>query len=448
VYGLTLVWLITIISAVGAVVRPRIGLYAYVFLATLRPHFLFGWAGNLANVSEIVGTAMIVGWVLNGFGAGRMGRATPITLVLVLFTGWVWLSATQAIYPSASYLWGIEMLKILAPFVVGVTMLSRPEEWRTLIWIIVGTTGYLSLEMNLSYLRGYNQVWYGYGGMDNNSFGIALVTTLGPAFGLALTEKKKWVRGAAVLCMAFILHTILLTYSRGAFVGLLVLGVTTFVLMPKRPKYVLAVLVIGLVTLRFVGPQLAERWESTFASAEERDGSAESRIDLWRDCLAIASDHPVFGIGPRNFPLIAHEYGWTNGKEAHSVWMQMLAETGFPGVGLLALFFVSAMIWLWPLARPRAIRVNSLEGGVALGVILGITGFMVAGQFVSLAGLETPYYVVLTGLVLMKDVRSRVVVPATVAVESPPLARQPMGPRAPRLAARGPLPVSRTNRLA
>jgi probable O-glycosylation ligase (exosortase A-associated) len=414
VYGLTIVWAITILAAGGALWRPALALYAYIFFAVLRPHFLFGFAGSMANVSDIVGIAMLVGWALHGFGSWRLGRGWTITVSLVLFTAWVWLSATQALYPSVSYAWGLEMLKILAPFLVGVTLLSTPAEWRILLWTIVAATGYIGFEMNLQYVRGFNQVGaYGYGGMDNNSFGIALVTTLGPAFALAVMEKRLWLRVTAAVCAAAILHTILLTFSRGAFVGLLVLGVATFLIMPKRPKYLLALLLISLVTFRFVGPQLADRFSTVFVSADERDASSESRLLLWQDCVDMALTHPLFGVGPRHFPIHASDYGWPPGKEAHSVWMQTFAETGFPGVSFLLLFFGWTMVRMWPIARARITDENRLEVGVATGVMLGIIGFVVAGQFVSLTGLEVPYYIALTGLVLLKSRDARQAVATT-----------------------------------
>jgi O-antigen ligase len=182
---------------------------------------------------------------------------------------------------------------------------------------------------------------------------------------------------------------------------------TTFFIMPKRPRYVVALAIAGLLTVRLVGPQLAERYSTAFVEAEERDESAESRVELWKDCLDVALRQPIFGVGPRNWPLIASSYGWPPGKEAHSVWMQTLAETGFPGVGLLALFFLLAIIGLWPLARAPVRADNRLEVGVAIGVMLSIVGFAVSGQFVSVSGLEIPYYTTLAGAVLLRAVAER-----------------------------------------
>jgi O-antigen ligase len=404
--GLVLIYLLTGLGAIGALWRPVFGLYIYVFFAVLRPHFLFGWAGNLSSISQIVGLGMIAGWALHGFGSWRLGRGRSVTAAFLYFAVWGWLSAVQGLDPASGFAWGLEVLKILVPFLVGVTTLSTPAQWRMMLWIIVGTQAYVSAEMNWSYLGGWNQAAVGYGGMDNNSFGISLVATLGPALALALTETSVARRIAAAACTALILHTVLLTFSRGAFVGLLAVGATMFLIMPKRPKYILALIVVALLTMRLVGPQLADRFATTFVESEERDLSSESRLQLWRDCIAVAVNHPIFGVGAGGWPLVASDYGWAPGKSAHSVWLQTLAETGFPGVGGLALFFGLAIVRLRPLAQARN-ATNRLEAGVAMGVILSIVGFAVAGQFVTLTGLEIPYYTTMVGVVLLKGFAER-----------------------------------------
>jgi O-antigen ligase len=154
--------------------------------------------------------------------------------------------------------------------------------------------------------------------------------------------------------------------------------------------------------MRFIGPQLAERYSSTFASADQRDGSAESRLDLWKSCLEVVQTYPVFGVGPANWRVIANRYGWSEGKSAHSVWMETAAELGIPGTLFLMMFFGTAVIRLWPIARATQTDANRNEVVLASGVILSIVGFCVSGQFVSVPGLEVPYYVTMLGAAMLK----------------------------------------------
>jgi probable O-glycosylation ligase (exosortase A-associated) len=428
-YGLILTYVITFAGALGALRYPLIGLYVYVGFAILRPRFIWGFAGDLSNISLIVGVAVLIGWAFQGFGSWRAGRGKPVVLAFLAFTAWFIFSAAQALDPTRSFnsLW--ELSKFVLPFFVGVTLMKGEKDWRPLLWTIVLAQGYVSLEQNINYvLKGYNTAAEGFGGMDNNCFGVSLVTVLGPAMALALSSKTRSGRWLAAAAAAFILHTTLLTFSRGAMVGLVAVAITAFVMMPKRPKYIGAMVIALLLAIRFTGPQLAERYASAFASEQERDGSSQSRLDLWRDCLTVIEQYPLFGVGPANWPIVASSYGWPAGKSAHSVWMETAAETGVPGALALMLFFGLAGIKLWPIARARLTETNRYEVILAGGVVLSIVGFAVSGQFVSVPGLEVPYYIVMLGAVMLKCRSGEVVAGAAQNVFRRPLPYQPAAP--------------------
>lgn len=401
--GLILIYAIALFGSIGALRSPVIGLYIYVGFAVLRPQFIWGWAGDFGGISLYVGIATLIGWMLNGFGSPKVGPGRSIVRALLFFAAWMALSSTQAIDKDVAYATLQPLMKFVMPFLIGVTILDTERRSFTMLWIIVLAMGYVSFEMNLEYWRGYNIAGEGFGGMDNNCFGVALVSTIGPAIALGLGAKTWYERLGAAACVALILHTTLLTFSRGAMVGLLVVGTTAFVIMPKRPKYLAVLALVGLLALRLTGPQLMARYATTVAESEERDGSAESRLDLWRDCIKLAMENPVFGIGPGNFPVVAASLGYTAGKQAHSVWMQQLAETGIPGALALVLVFSLSVVKLWPLAYQRLTDENRSQVAVASGLIMSIVGFGVAGQFVSLGGLEIPYYAAMIGVVLLKQ---------------------------------------------
>lgn len=432
--GLVLIWVVTVLASVGSLRYPLIGLYTYVALAVLRPHFIFGFAGNLADLSFYVGVATLIGWALNGFGSWRLGRARSVIVALLMFVVWFTLSATQAIDTSLMPVSLRELSKFVLPVLIGVTMMETSRQQQAMLWTIVLAQGYVGFEKNLEYLQGYNFASEGFGGMDNNCFGASLVTVIGPAIALVIVSRSWKARALAAAAGLLILHTTLLTFSRGAAVGLFAIAVAAFVVMPKRPRYIVAVLAAVLITIRFTGPQLAERYVSIFDTAAERDASSESRVDLWRDCLMVIQQYPILGVGPANWRVIAVSYGWPQGKSAHSVWMETAAETGIPGALLLFSFYALAGLKLWPIARERITDENRAEVATALGVVLSVVGFGVAGQFVSVPGLEVPYYVVMVGAAVLKHRTSNeakaVAVAPTPRIPSPmtPASRMPARP--------------------
>lgn len=420
--GLILTYLVAVVGSIGALGYPLLGLMVYVGFAVLRPHFLFGWAGDITGVSFYVGIFTLIGWVIHGFGTWKLGRGRLAVGMLFLFVAWFAFSAVFALNPVRA--WGSfsNLLKFIVPLLVGISLLNSVGERRRMFWTLVLCMGYVGFEMNLNYLlKGFNEAAEGFGGMDNNCFGAALACMIGPAVSLAIVSRTWVERIAASVSGLLILHTALLTFSRGTMVGLLAVGAVAFVMMPKKPKNMFALLVVLIIAIRLTGPQLLARYSTTFAGEEERDASAESRVDLWKDCLKVVAQYPILGVGPANWRDIAAQYGWPPGKSAHSVWMETAAELGIPGSLFLLLFFVLPALRLWPIAREKITDDNREDVAIAIGTVLSIVGFVVAAQFVSVSGLEAPYYVVMVGVALLKN-RTK---PLRVATWSPVVTPRP-----------------------
>ena len=97
----------------------------------------------------------------------------------------------------------------------------------------------------------------------------------------------------------------------------------------------------------------------------------------------------------------------------------------------LVLFFAIAALKLWPLARARLTETNRYQVAAAAGVVLAIVGFTVGGQFVSVAGLEVPYYVTMVGIALLKKVTAEAPASTRVPVRRIPYQPAPAHFRAP-----------------
>jgi len=139
---------------------------------------------------------------------------------------------------------------------------------------------------------------------------------------------------------------------------------------------------------------------TSFADVKEGEYSPKTRIDFWKQCLNMMADQPLLGVGPQQFK---DSYARRTGGprvEAHNLWLQTGAEIGIPGLVFLLGFYglcIRAMVGLVRQKVPADPAVPNL----ARMVIASLVGFVVSAQFVSLSGLEVPYYVVLTGAGLM-----------------------------------------------
>lgn len=182
-----------------------------------------------------------------------------------------------------------------------------------------------------------------------------------------------------------------------------------------------------VIGLALAGPEVCARFGTSFAEKEHRDESAESRVELWAACWDTMLKHPVLGVGPDHMPLRMDQYGFRQGKEAHTLWLQIGAELGFPGVLLLMSYYGVCLVRLWPIARGKTAVADPWLTYLARMVVASLCGFVVSAQFVSLESLESPYYIALIGAgVLMLYDRS---LPPGQDSESP--ARQPEDQPAP-----------------
>jgi O-antigen ligase len=232
--------------------------------------------------------------------------------------------------------------------------------------------------------------------MDNNCNAISAVTGAGLAFFLGLNDEKPWRRWFCFGAAATMAHVPMFAYSRGGMLGLIVMGLVSFLLIPKRPRHYAIFALAVVIGLRMAGPSVIERFVTVFVDKSERDGSAQSRIDMWRQCVDLTIRFPLVGVGPNHFPVVAWKYGGYRGKEAHNLWFQHGAEQGIPGLGLLVGIYGFTILRLRQLLR-RSADLDPWFADVARMVIASLAGFFVSSTFVSLRGLELPYYVALLG---------------------------------------------------
>jgi probable O-glycosylation ligase (exosortase A-associated) len=401
--GFLFVNLMTYGGAIVSLFNPFVGFLIYVSFAVLRPEFVWPWSVEPGNYSRIVALGLLAGWGLQGFGRWDLGRGTAVILALVGYFAWMILSAAQA--PEASVAWEYveKFAKILLPIVVGITTLDSVRRLKLLAWVILISQAYPALEFNRYYFGGYNLLREeGFGGMDNNSYAISLVTCTGLAGFLYWHSERWWQKALAAASAALMLHAVLFSFSRGGVLGLIVLGLATFVVMPKGPKEMSVFVLVLALGLGLAGKEVRERFSTSFAAEGQRDASAESRLVLWAACWDIMKKYPFFGVGPDHMPLILDRYGFNKGKETHTLWLNVGAELGIPCLLLLGSYYGLCIIRLWPIARGKTKDVDPWLRYLARAVIASLCGFVVSGQFVALDFLETPYYVALVGAGVLK----------------------------------------------
>lgn len=390
---------------------PYWGVAVYYLYAVLRPQAIWDWAlpGDY-RWSFWIAAATIVATIK--FRLGIMQPLFPtddeppertfrFAHKAVLFFGiWVSITCLTAHSPEVSEPYLYDYLKIFTMFVVAALWIwSVRKVW--LLYVMAAVVlGYLAYEVNYLYLvNGNLRIFHsGYGGLDNN--GAALMLAMGvPLCFFAWDSIEKWYRWGFILFIPLILHAVLMSYSRGAMLSLLVTLPLYFVRARRKLQLLAISVLIGLLVPVLAGNEIRNRFFSI--QQHEVDESAQSRWTTWRIGWEIATENPVFGIGVRNSNLFTFIKGADiHGRTIHSQYIQIAADSGLVGLGLYLLAMGAGWMSLRRVRRATKYRTDP-EGrrayGIACGVESSLAVFCFGGLFLSLETFELPYFLLLLG---------------------------------------------------
>jgi O-antigen ligase len=207
-------------------------------------------------------------------------------------------------------------------------------------------------------------------GSDNLKLGLVLAA-LSP-FTLDWANKRG---GVWAWCgVALLVGTVVLwAGARAGWVmfGLVILISGWQVLGRKRLLLFFFASTLVLLLSYFASPELRARFERTETALAGETGGVDhalsGRISIWKTALKITTDHPVNGVGVRNFRDVYKQYAdkddpfisadQQGAYHAHHWLLEVLSETGV--IGLLcwmAGFFAMWRAWQWspPKARQLA----------------------------------------------------------------------------------------------
>ena len=232
---------------------------------------------------------------------------------------------------------------------------------------------------------------------DPNDFGQLLVCLIPLLFIFWRTKKVLWNIGFVLLPVSTLLFGMFLTHSRGALLALMAVAV-----MAARRR-------IGtLPALLIAGGVFAAALAMNFTGGRDISVNAGSdRTALWSSGMEMLKAHPFFGVGIGSFADNCDGCGHT----AHNSLIVCAAELGIVGLFFWAMFLFTSMRDALVIASPAKVQdvdPNILEEelfsrGTAKNqaidnaeinhfgrmLVLSLTGFLVAGWFLSRAYVMT-----------------------------------------------------------
>ncbi len=275
-------------------------------------------------------------------------------MIFLLFLGWMALTCFFAYNPGHSWDYYKEFLVTF--WVVPIYLYSATNSlstWKYAMWVSAGSLGVVAAKTGISLsLGGGSPITESISGFvgDNNVFGLTLCLALACIMGLRGTMKA--FRGSNYFffpLVAMVIMCIIYTKSRGAFLSMGLIFISSAVLSKKVIRNSVALILVIIVGYLVIPSTFFDRLH-TLENIEE-DDSAMSRIFYWKLSWLEALANPLFGIGLNN-DLAYNEAFHSqemNGRVNHaaqSVYCQIIAQTGFVGLAFYLLLCAMTLIAL------------------------------------------------------------------------------------------------------
>jgi probable O-glycosylation ligase (exosortase A-associated) len=370
-----LIVIVILLSAI-ALVRPKIGLYAYVWFTLMRPDY-FAWSTTgVFPYVPVLSIATALGSLRHFADFGILLR-NPIARLLILLQIPVAVSVISAVYPSLAYepFWAFERL---IPITLLIPVLIRSEEdLRGLILVMACSLGAIGLKFGLFGLRaGGVHLYEGYAGLDNNSLAAQLAMTVPLLwYGRSLLHSK-WFRLVFIGVIFTCVTAVVMTQSRGGSLALL----TALLLLVYRSRHKVAVMVLfGMLAV----PPIYMYHQAFFARMDTlrdptQEVSANSRLVMAEAAFQMWKSYPLIGVGFGNENFIALQRPYIEdsrfwGLKVHNGYLQMLVDCGLFGFIPWVWLLFGTIARLWRSAGVHRRAQSALEAyprGLAIGLIV------------------------------------------------------------------------------
>jgi O-antigen ligase len=232
-----------------------------------------------------------------------------------------------------------------------------------------------------------------------NDLAAYCILQLSMAVGLNAIEAKGPVRLATRIGLLLVPLLILLTKSRGAFLGFAVFLLFALWGQKRRGRALGITLLVAAAVIAIAPRNTLDRVfalrkieQTGDVGAADAEGSAEQRYEIWKVARRIIREDPVVGVGLGAYPM-AHDLvsrqpqfdptAWGR-RDTHSTYLNLTAEVGFVGLAIFVASYLAAFASVEG-TRRKLRKVRPQTSQILYAMEVGGAGFFVAAIFGSMA---------------------------------------------------------------
>ena len=206
-----------------------------------------------------------------------------------------------------------------------------------------------------------------------NMLGQYLILVI-PVGGAKLLGARDWPGRVFYFgCCALMCVCMLLTFSRGAWLGLLFAGVVFVILL--NPRLILLT-PVALALMWFALPDtVIQRFTSI---GNLKDASTSYRVNIWMGTLAMLKNYWLCGIGPGdaafNMVYPAYSYNGIIAPHSHNLFLQIVCDAG---IAALAVFVILLFVYFRMMCTAISRERDWTSRIYQVAFTSGVFGFMV-----------------------------------------------------------------------
>ena len=416
------------IAFMVVLIRPEYGLYLLIFAVPWGSVREIRLGAMTVGVTEALIGLVLAAWLAKMVAAREIKTVhPPLLLPLLIFLGAILLSLTVTLSLQYSLKEILKWLEVLGIYLFVVNVIGRREAKVIVLLILlagisqallgiyqffgrVGPEGFLLFDR---FMRAYGTFEQPnpYGGYLGLVLPLAYSLSLGTK-GYGARDRGKGIRdkgipyslpltsyflvALATTGLVLMLAAMLMTWSRGAWLGF----VAAFIVMNVvRSRRAAALFALALILLSFVivmgGLQLLpEAITQRFLDFLPFLGGVDiSRVEItpanfavierlahWQAGWDMFSEHPWLGVGIGNYEPVYSAYALPRWDEplghAHNYYLNIAAEAGLVGLSAYLILWAAVFWQAWQVVR----RTSGYWQGVAVG-ILGILTHLAVHNF-------------------------------------------------------------------
>ncbi len=198
-------------------------------------------------------------------------------------------------------------------------------------------------------------------------------------------DVSKWEKLILLITVISPILTILGSSSRGAQLALLLQLLIMFYKKIFSPKFLIGISIVGVIGFQLLPEEQKDRYTTI-----GEDKTSMQRQLYWKNGWEMMKEHPALGVGFFNFQPYFQTYYpedilYKRAQLPHNIFIQVGTDAGFTGLLLFVFIIISTLIKRYPMKVSQHTKDHLYLYNIWKGLKIGIIGFVVAGQFVTIA---------------------------------------------------------------